>query len=191
MGIVTPVTATAQTPFGPATALRRAVAAVNAGFAPGRSATDVELARGLAAVLRAHGEPDDLAGIAAEVEGLRAVLDALYAVFAAGHDDDRAAERLNRLLERHGGPLRLVREPGTAWHLHADRPESGWADWLAASSALALAVHLAEHGAAWGICEAPRCRHVYVQDGPGRPRRTCSPQCATRRRVAAHRARRS
>jgi predicted RNA-binding Zn ribbon-like protein len=191
MGIVTPVITKAQTPFSPATGVRRAVAAVNSALPPGRRASDAELTRGLASVLRTHGEPDDLAGLDAEVDALRAVLDALYAVFAAGHDDDLAAERLNRLLERHGGPLRLVREPGSAWHLHADRPESGWADWLAAGSALALAVHLAEHGAAWGVCEAPHCRHVYVQDGPGRPRRTCSPVCATRRRVAAHRARRS
>jgi predicted RNA-binding Zn ribbon-like protein len=183
------VTPQTQTRFGAVTALRRTVDAVNAAGPPARGPSDRGLTRALGSVLRAHGEPGDLAGLHADAGALRAVLDELYAVFAAGHDTDAAAERLNGLLERHGGPLRLVREPGTAWHLHADRPQAGWADWFAASSALALAVHLADHGAAWGICEAAGCRHVYVQTGPGRPRRTCSAECATRRRVAAHRAR--
>jgi hypothetical protein len=180
-----------QALFGPAVGLERAAAAVNAAGPPARLPAPAALAEPFSRVLRASGEPGPLSGIEAEVTEIAAVLEALYAIFAAP-DAAEAAQLLNAGLARHTAPLRLVEEPGAAWHLHAEPPgDDSWAGWFAATSLLAMAVHFAEHGApAWGVCAARDCRHVYVRTGPGRPRTTCSPACAGRHRQAALRARR-
>ncbi|MGW7296044.1 CGNR zinc finger domain-containing protein [Streptomyces xiamenensis] len=104
---------------------------------------------------------------------------------------DRAAHALNRLLADCGARPRLSRHDGQPWHLHVDRGDDvGWADWFLASSALALAQVLTEYGrAAWGTCASPRCGTLFLGTGPGSPRRYCSPACASRERVAAHRRR--
>jgi hypothetical protein len=180
-----------QALFGPAVGLERAVAAVNAAGPPALLPAPEALAEPFSRVLHASGEPGPLSGIAAEVTEIAAVLEQLYAIFAAP-DPAAAARSLNAALARHTGPLRLVDEPGAAWHLHAEpRGDDSWAGWFAATSLLAMAVHFAEQGApAWGVCAARDCRHVYVRTGPGRPRTTCSPACAGRHRQAALRARR-
>jgi hypothetical protein len=180
-----------QAQFGPGVGLERAAAAVNAAGPPARLASPAALAEPFAAVLRATGEPGSLSGIGDEAAALAAVLEELYAIFAAV-DDAEAAALLNAGLARHTAPLRLVDEPGAAWHLHAEPPGDGsWARWFAATSLVAMAVHFAEHGApAWGICAARGCRCVYIRSGPGRPRSTCSPGCAAKRRQAELRARR-
>jgi hypothetical protein len=182
------VSSSSQALFGPAVALERAAAAVNAAGPPAATFTPAVFA----GVLRAAGEPGPLEGIDAEAEALAAVLDELYAIFAAAPDATETARRLNAGLARHTAPLRLVEEPGAAWHLHAEPPgEDSWAAWFAAASLVALAVHFAAHGTpAWGVCSARGCRHVYVQAGPGRPRTTCSPGCAAKKRQAELRARR-
>lgn len=183
--------ATSQALFGPAVGIQRAAAAVNAAGPPARLASTAALARPFADVLRASGEPGPLDGIAEEVEPLATVLRELHAIFAAP-DAAEAARLLNAGLARHTAPLRLVEEPGAAWHLHAERPgDDSWAGWFAATSLLAMAVHFAAHGEpAWGVCAARGCRHVYVRGGPGRARTTCSPTCASRKRQAELRARR-
>jgi hypothetical protein len=179
---------THDTLFGPAAGLERAVAAVNAAGPPARPG---DLAPAFAQVLRESGEPAPLDGIDSETEALRAVLAELYAIFAAPGATE-AARRLNAGLARHTAPLRLITEPGAAWHLHAEPPgDDSWAGWFAATSLVALAVHFATHGEpAWGICTASGCGRVYARSGPGRPRTTCSPGCATRKRQAELRARR-
>jgi CGNR zinc finger len=177
-----------QALFGPAVGLERAAAAVNVAGPPAARFDPAAFAD----VLRAAGEPGQLDGIDAEAGALAAVLEELYAIFAAA-DATEAARLLNAGLARHTAPLRLVEEPGAAWHLHAEPPgDDSWSGWFAATSLLALAVHFAAHGtAAWGICAARGCRHVYVRSGPGRPRSTCSPGCATKKRQAELRARRA
>jgi CGNR zinc finger protein len=180
-----------QALFGPVVGLERAAAAVNAAGPPARLRSRHELPGRFADVLRDSGEPGSLAGIEDEADAIAAVLEELYGIFAAP-DAAAAARLLNAALARHTGPLRLVEEPGAAWHVHAERAgDESWAGWFAATSLVAMAVHFAEHGApAWGVCAARGCKHVYVQTGPGRPRTTCSPTCASRRRQAALRARR-
>jgi hypothetical protein len=168
--------------------LERAAAAVNAA---GPQARPTSLADAFAGVLRATGEPGPLTGIERREDAIAEVLAELYAIFAAPDAAD-AARRLNAGLARHTAALRLVEEPGAAWHLHAERPgDDSWAGWFAATSLVALAVHFASHGApAWGVCAARGCRHVYARSGPGRPRTTCSAGCATKKRQAELRARR-
>jgi hypothetical protein len=177
--------------FGPAVGLERAAAAVNAAGPPARLSSREELPGRFADVLRRSGERGPLTGIEDELAPIAAALEELHAIFAAP-DPAAAAGLLNAALARHTGPLRLVTEPGAAWHLHAERPgDESWAGWFSATSLVAMAVHFAERGApAWGVCAAHDCGRIYVQTGPGRPRTTCSPPCASRRRQAALRARR-
>lgn len=165
---------------------------MNAAGPPARLADPLQLAAPFAAALRAHGEPGPLDGIEDEAAAISTVLAGLYDVIAIT-DPDAAAERLNAALAAHTGPLRLVAEPGAAWHLHAEPRgrEESWAGWFAASSLLAMAVAFAERGEpAWGVCAAHDCIHVFVRTGPGRPRSTCSTRCASRKRQTELRARR-
>lgn len=150
----------------------------------------------LAAILRAHGETDE--DVDADAFGsedaaeLRTAVRRLTEVLQASDVDD-AAERLNALLAESAARPRLTRHGGHPWHLHVDRADDvGWGEWFLTSSALALAQLLGERGRlAWGECAAPGCGALFLDAGPGSPRRFCSPTCATRTRVAAHRDRRS
>ncbi|MCX4524521.1 MULTISPECIES: CGNR zinc finger domain-containing protein [unclassified Streptomyces] len=174
-----------------------------AGFSAGRRLIDLaEAVRAdaecpraeLAALLARHGErPGDLIDEAfteADAAELRAAARRMGAVLAEA-DEDRAAGALNALFEECGTRPRLTRHDGHPWHLHVDRGEgAGWGDWFLASGALALAQLLTEHGRiAWGACAADGCGRLFLGAGPGSTRRYCSPACATRARVAAHRRR--
>ena len=151
-------------------------------------AVDVVNATGdLADVLRAHGETD-LAGLDAEAAELAAVVAELRAVLELT-DRDRAAAALNVLLARHGAVPQLVRHEGWDWHVHVDRVEDTWSNWLGSSAAMALALRLAARpGVPWGVCADEACGRAFLDDGHGGERRHCSSRCATRQRVRRHRA---
>ncbi|WP_329520914.1 CGNR zinc finger domain-containing protein [Spirillospora sp. NBC_01491] len=172
--------------FRPAVRLIELANAVRADPGLGRDA--------LAALLLRHGETlADVAGEAfteADAGSLRAALVRLTGVLTET-DPDRAAMALNALLAESGARPRLSRHDGHGWHLHVDRgDDAGWADWLLASSALALAQIISETGRpAWGECAATGCARLYLGTGPGTARRFCSSACASRERVAAHRRR--
>ncbi|MEU9314859.1 CGNR zinc finger domain-containing protein [Streptomyces sp. NPDC048295] len=106
-------------------------------------------------------------------------------------DEDRAAEAINTLLDEYPARPHLVRLPGRPWSLHNKASDS--ADpthWLLSTTALALGLWLSERGrCAWGQCAAPDCNHYFIDTGRRAPQRYCSPRCATRVRVASHRAR--
>lgn len=144
----------------------------------------------VAGVLRAYGEPDVRLS-PSELEELRAAAVALRSVFAAP-DVATAASVLNALFAEYAGPPRLTdHEEGYGWHLHADAADDGpWGAWLVTSSALGLASLLAERqDVPGGLCASPSCGKLFAHTGGGSPRKFCSPRCATRERVAAHRAR--
>ncbi|WP_181771044.1 CGNR zinc finger domain-containing protein [Amycolatopsis pittospori] len=139
-------------------------------------------------VLEAHGETD-VRLTSSDVASLREAALELREVFAA-RDTAEAAEVLNRLLARYAHPPRLTdHDAGFGWHLHVDADDDGpWGAWLVTSSALALAVLLADRQAApGGLCAASGCGKPFAHLGGGSPRRYCSTRCATRERVAAHR----
>ncbi|MFE5502538.1 CGNR zinc finger domain-containing protein [Amycolatopsis japonica] len=144
------------------------------------------------AVLEAHGETSvELAP--SDVASLREAALQLREVFAA-RDVAEAADVLNRLLARYAHPPRLTdHADGFGWHLHVDADDDGpWGAWLVTSSALALAVLLADRQAPpGGLCAASGCGKPFAHLGGGSPRRYCSTRCATRERVAAHRRDRS
>lgn len=149
----------------------------------------------LVELLRRHGESSaDLTGqafTAADADELRAAASTIAGVLAET-DVDRAAEALNGILAAHATPPYLLRHGGHDWHLHVDHgDDTGWGSWFLASSALALAQLLSERGRpAWGPCAASGCPSLFLDTGPGSPRRYCSSTCATRARVAEHRRRR-
>ncbi|MEU0404255.1 CGNR zinc finger domain-containing protein [Streptomyces sp. NPDC006197] len=147
----------------------------------------------VAAVLLAYGETGPLALGPHEVAEMRGAAALLREVFAAATADEAAAV-LNRLLQEHTGPLRLTSHGGTApWHAHIDRDDDApWAEWLLASSCMALAVLVWDRQRPPGrTCASGSCRNVFVAQGSGPERRYCSRRCATRERVAAHRGRHS
>ncbi|WP_331770776.1 CGNR zinc finger domain-containing protein [Embleya sp. NBC_00888] len=45
--------------------------------------------------------------------------------------------------------------------------------------------------AAWGQCAAPECADYFIDTGRRSPQRYCTTRCATRVRVATHRANRA
>ena len=147
-------------------------------------------AASVARVLRDHGEPDHSLS-PEDIAELRAAALELREVFAAP-DVASAASVLNRLFAAYARPPRLTdHEDGYGWHLHVDTADDGpWGAWLVTSSALGLASLLAERqGVPGGLCASPSCGRPFAHTGGGSPRRFCSPRCATRERVAAHRAR--
>ena len=166
-------------------ALARTVDAVNAL----RHEPDEDADRAaLRDVLRRHGEgvvtltAEDVAGLREAVAELRSVLET--------DDPDTAAVLLNGMLTRAASVPYLSNHDGHVWHLHVTGEDGTWQDWLLAAGALALAQHLGRLGdCAWGQCAAPSCTRFFVHDGRGGRRRYCSTRCATRQRVAEHRAR--
>ncbi|MEU3603170.1 CGNR zinc finger domain-containing protein [Streptomyces sp. NPDC006798] len=162
----------------------RTAALVNVLSGPGDPVADE-----VAAVLRDHGEqvPDGLS--ARDVAELREAAGRLRDVFTAP-DADRAAERVNTLLARCAGTLRLTSHGGASpWHPHLDsHDDAPWGEWLLASSGLALTVLIWDRQRPpGGVCASPVCGRVFLTLGSGPVRRYCSRRCATRERVAAHR----
>lgn len=138
-------------------------------------------------VLKEYGEYSRVA--MADLESLELVSNQLYRVFEAQATEEVAA-LLNDLLREYGSSPRLSSHGGTSWHLHIDSSDHApWAEWLATSSALALAVLLAEkrHNPG-GLCASPSCGKPFIDLGKGGARNYCSPKCSTRERVAKYRA---
>ncbi|MBB5077895.1 CGNR zinc finger domain-containing protein [Nonomuraea endophytica] len=144
----------------------------------------------IADVLRAHGEPGPLELSPGDVRAMRAAAGRLMELFAAPSAGE-AARLLNGLLAGAACPPRLTDHGGTtSWHLHVDRDDDApWAEWFLASSAMSMAVLLADHQRVpAGLCASATCGRPFLDTSGGSPRRYCSPRCATRERVAAHRA---
>lgn len=173
--------------FGSARWARLAVALVNT--APSGRQEDLLADRGqLRDLLLAHDEPGQVTVDDRDLADARAARDSLAAVFGARDDEEQLAARLNDLLARTARP-QLVGHEGVPLHVHVAAPGSSWGGWLAACGAMALALLTAEHGSGvLGQCEADGCAHVLLRTGPGPARRFCDNTCASRTRVAAHRA---
>jgi predicted RNA-binding Zn ribbon-like protein len=170
----------------PAAAAQRAAALV-AVLRPGEPGVAVQAGE-VIQVLRAHGEPGPIELADADVAAMRAVAGELHAVFAAT-DTAAAAGSLNKLLARTAAPPQLSDHGKTPWHIHFDPGGSAsWAQWLATSSALALAALLSSRQSPpGGLCASASCRRPFADLGRGAARRYCSARCASRARVAAHR----
>jgi predicted RNA-binding Zn ribbon-like protein len=137
-------------------------------------------------VLKAYGEKGKV--VSAELGGLQDISSKFYAMFETDSADN-AATLLNEILHNYASIPRLSAHGGTPWHLHIDSSDHApWAEWFATSSALALAILLAEKQRnPGGLCASPACNKAFIDLGKGGGRNYCSPKCATRERVAAYR----
>jgi hypothetical protein len=169
----------------PAAVAARAIAAVHLLLNP---ATD-ELA--VARLLVQHGESTSLVVTPMDLPELRTVATALDGLFDLDSVDDWARQ-LNALLATWASKPHLAHE-GIGWHLHVDRGENAsLAEWLASSSAMALALLLMRSGQPpVRRCAAHGCAQPFLLSTSGAPRRFCSTTCSTRTRVSNHRRRRS
>ncbi len=149
---------------------------------------DEALIRQLTETLKSYGEKSDITLV--DLDNLKIVASKLHVVFAT-QDTEKAAKLLNTLLGDYASVPRLSSHGNTLWHLHVDSNDHApWAEWFATSSALALAILLAEkQRGPGGLCASPICGRPFIDSGKGGGRSYCSPTCATRERVAAYRKR--
>jgi predicted RNA-binding Zn ribbon-like protein len=125
----------------------------------------------------------------ADLEAVRALRIHVRELFAAD-TPARATEKLNELLENARVNLQLRREKGAArleWSLDSSVP-------LAQALRSAAAVSAAHLATEFGferlrVCGADPCADVFLDASKRGEQRFCGPRCATRVRVAAHRAR--
>lgn len=136
-----------------------------------------------------HAEPEPVTVTAEELASVRAVRQRLRVVFET--DDPReAATVLNDLLAAYATRPYLSDHDGTPWHLHVTGMEADWAQWIGAMTAMGLAVLVAGYGFdALRRCPAAGCERVFIATSRQQIRRYCSPACASRTRVTAHRIR--
>ncbi|MFI2262320.1 CGNR zinc finger domain-containing protein [Streptomyces tubercidicus] len=126
-----------------------------------------------------------------DLAAVRSVRARFARVFAAG-DDRTAAAQLNALVASAGTTPQLTDHDGYDWHVHYFAPGASVADHLAADGGMALAfLVVAGERERLRHCEAPDCRHAFVDLSRNRSRRYCdSRTCGNRLHVAAYRARR-
>ena len=129
---------------------------------------------------------------AAQAVALLDVVPRARAVFEAAERDDlpAAAATVNDLLEATGARPRLDADGSGRFQLHFHGPDDGYVRGWQAGLASGLAVALgSDLGGRLGVCAAPVCDRVYVDSSRNGTRRFCSPQCQSRVKAAAHRAR--
>ena len=130
---------------------------------------------------------------AAHAAQLADIANRFRVVFEAAHDGDtdRAANERCRLLpDTHACPQLDLTEPGWNLHFHGadDTLADGWAAGCASGLALAIGSDLAGR---IRVCAAPAFDRVFVDVARNAQRRFCSPQCQSRVKAAAHRARKA
>ena len=130
---------------------------------------------------------------AAHAAQLADVANRFRVVFEAAQDGDtdRAANETYRLLpDTHACPQLDLTEPGWNLRFHGadDTLADGWAAGCASGLALAIGSDLAGR---LRVRAAPAFDRVFVDVARNAQRRFCSPQCQSRVKAAAHRARKA
>ncbi|WP_411088182.1 CGNR zinc finger domain-containing protein [Streptomyces sp. 061-3] len=130
-------------------------------------------------------EPAHAAYLVHTARQLRAVFDAVDA-----DRTDQAAEHVNVLLRATGARPQLDRVDDEPWQVHFHGAEDtlavGWSAGCATALALAIGSNLAGR---LGVCTAPQCDRVYVDNSRNAVRHFCSNACRGRVKAAAFRAR--
>jgi predicted RNA-binding Zn ribbon-like protein len=144
-------------------------------------------------VVEATSTPDRRSRPTAEqTAALLGVVPRVRDVFVAAEVADLAgaAATVNDLLEATGARPRLDADESGRFQLHFHGPDDGYVRGWQAGLASGLAVALgSDLGGRLGVCAAPACDRVYVDGSKNGTRRFCSPQCQSRVKAAAHRAR--
>lgn len=133
--------------------------------------------------------PSDLGpATSTDLTRIHSLRDTLREVFNAG-DEATAVDRLNAILEQNPAQPRLSAHSGEP-HLHYEPVEPTVSSWVGATTAMALAGVIVEHGISrFGSCGASNCRDVFVDTTRNRSRLHCCHTCSTREAVAAYRRR--
>lgn len=181
-----------------ATLLATAVALVNVltdGEQRGRpyaAPQSPDLARPVAELL--PGRSPDTAPVAEHEAALLArTARTMRRVFEAV-DEDRigdAAGELNALLRETGARPQLDQVPGEPWQLHFHGSDDSIAIGWSAGCATALTLAVGSDLGRLGVCAAPRCDRVYVDNSRNAARQFCSAACQSRVKAAAFRERRA
>lgn len=127
-----------------------------------------------------------------DLPAVRQLRERFYEVWTA-KDQQQAVDRLNAIIDEAGTTPRLTNHDGYGWHIHYFTLGAPLARRLAADGGVALAFVLADgERERLRVCEAPDCRHVFVDLSRNRCRRYCdSRSCGNRLHVAAYRARKA
>ncbi|MFJ5262808.1 CGNR zinc finger domain-containing protein [Streptomyces sp. NPDC088387] len=141
--------------------------------------------------VRKHDMSDVGVLSAFDLAAVRRIRGRFAAIFSAP-DSRSAAALINELVAAAGTTPRLTDHDGYDWHVHYFAPGASVADHLAADCGMALAFFVvAGEQERLRRCEAPDCRHAFVDLSRNRSRRYCdSRTCGNRLHVAAYRARR-
>ena len=127
-----------------------------------------------------------------DVEVLRRLRGPLREVFerAAAADGPGAVAVLNALLDESVVSPQITAHDATRWHLHLTSDSQSPGPAHAAVAVMGLAAALTALGVdRLGVCRSSGCRDVFIDTSTNHSRRYCSPRCATRTNVAAHRER--
>ncbi|HSJ84742.1 MAG TPA: ABATE domain-containing protein [Acidimicrobiia bacterium] len=123
-----------------------------------------------------------------DLSEVRSLRDKLRQVFDSA-DEATAMGHLNDILAESGASPRISMHDGEP-HLHYEPMGSSVTAWMAATTAMALAGVLVEHGVTrFGSCRSGTCRDVFIDTTRNRSRIHCGSSCATREAVAAYRRR--
>ncbi len=115
----------------------------------------------------------------------------LHEVFALLNNAEvaRAAELLNRLLERYPANPHLAEEDGV-WRMHHHPAKAGLAPMWSSICAEALARMIGHgHAPRAKLCEDETCARAFIDTSKNRSGRYCSVRCQNRVKVAAYRSR--
>jgi predicted RNA-binding Zn ribbon-like protein len=125
----------------------------------------------------------------AELEATKRLRAQVREVFEAGNAA-AALRSLNRLLEDAQLDLAVVKDKGTSRLAWGVRPGLPLVDSLRAAVGVNLAHVVEEYGfERLRVCGASPCADVFLDVSKRGEQKYCGPRCATRTRVAAHRAR--
>ena len=125
----------------------------------------------------------------ADLEALRAVRARVRGLFVASTQAE-AERRLNELLVDARANMRVARERGVARIEWSVDTSVGLAEAIRSAAAVSAAHVAREFGfERLRVCGADPCADVFLDVSKRGEQRFCGPRCATRVRVAAHRAR--
>jgi hypothetical protein len=97
---------------------------------------------------------------------------------------------LAALLDAQDCAPHLTMHDGVAPHLHFARDGAPMPTWISAMAVSGLALYVCRHGRSrLRRCAAAGCGRWHVDESKNASRKYCSPACASRTTVAAHRAR--
>ena len=117
---------------------------------------------------------------------LRYLRDEFATIFtaAAAGNDAAAMDRLNALLVQFPVQPEMTSHDDHRWHVHL-AAQGSTADQFAAGAVIGVALTVSTAGVSrLGVCTIASCPRVYLDTGPGKPRRYCAEHAAAKAKVS-------